>query len=106
MRVLTKAALAGAALLAFATTSASAAIFCSRDVCWHTHEAYTYPPEARVTVHEDTWRWGPRERYTFREHEVRGYWRDHRWTSWQLSPRSSFAVRPSSSHGACIFNDP
>jgi hypothetical protein len=82
MRVLTKAALAGAALLAFATTSASAAIVCSRDVCWHTHEAYTYPPEARVTVHEDTWRWGPRERYTFREHEGRGYWRDHRWTSW------------------------
>ncbi len=56
MRVLTKAALVGAALLAFATTSASAAIVCSRDVCWHTHEAYNYPPDARVTVHDDNWR--------------------------------------------------
>ena len=50
MRVLTKAALVGAALLAFATTSASAAIVCSRDVCWHTHEAYDSPPDARVTL--------------------------------------------------------
>lgn len=82
MNVLTKAALAGAALLAFATTSASAAIVCSEDVCWHTHESYTYPPDARVTVHEDNWRWGPSEKFSFREHEGRGYWRGDKWTVW------------------------
>lgn len=83
MNVLTKAALAGAALLTFATTtSASAAIVCSRDVCWHTHEAYSYPSDAGVVVHEDNWRWGPSERFTFREHEGRGYWRGDKWTVW------------------------
>jgi hypothetical protein len=82
MSVLTKAAIATAALLTVSTTGASAAIVCSGDVCWHTHEAYTYPPEAKVIVHEDNWRWGPSEKYTFREHEGRGYWSGSRWTVW------------------------
>jgi hypothetical protein len=82
MSVLTKAALAGAALLTFATSSASAAIVCTGDVCWHTHESYTYPPDARVVVHEDSWHWGPSEKYTFREHEGRGYWHGDKWTTW------------------------
>jgi hypothetical protein len=82
MSVLTKAALAGAALLAVSTTGASAAIVCSGDVCWHTHEAYSYPPEAKVIVHEDNWRWAPTEKYTYREHEGRGYWRDNKWNVW------------------------
>jgi hypothetical protein len=72
----------GAGLLAFSTISASAAIACSGNVCWHTHEAYTYPPEARIVVHEDNWRWGPHERFRFREHEGRGYWHGGRWTAW------------------------
>jgi hypothetical protein len=75
-------AAAGAALLAVSATGASAAIVCSGDVCWHTSEAYTYPPEAKVIVHEDSWKWGPSEHYTFREHEGRGYWRDNRWMVW------------------------
>ncbi|HEY3678930.1 MAG TPA: hypothetical protein VGL45_09435 [Bradyrhizobium sp.] len=82
MSVLTKAALAGAALLTFATSSASAAIVCTGDVCWHTHEAYTYPPDARVVVHEDNWHWGPSEKYTFREHDGRGYWHGDKWATW------------------------
>ena len=72
----------GAGLLAASAVNASAAIVCSGNVCWHTHETYDYPPEARVTVHEDDWKWGPQERYTFREHEGRGYWRGNAWTSW------------------------
>ena len=72
----------GAGLLAVSTMSASAAIVCSSDVCWHTHEAYHYPPEAKVIVHEDNWKWGPSEHYTFREHEGRGYWRGDSWESW------------------------
>ena len=69
----------GAGILAFAAISASAAIVCNDSVCWHTHEAYEYPPNAGVVVHPDDWRWGPGERFTWREHEGRGYWRGERW---------------------------
>ena len=71
-----------AALLAGSAVSASAAVACSGNVCWHTHERYTYPRDSGVTVHEDNWRWGPNEHYTFREHEGRGYWHGDRWTEW------------------------
>ena len=47
-----------AGLLAASAVSASAAIVCAGPVCWHTHEAYDYPPDARVVVHPDDWRWG------------------------------------------------
>jgi hypothetical protein len=72
----------GAGLLATSTMGASAAIACSGNVCWHTHETFTYPPDARVVIHEDNWRWGPKDRYVFREHEGRGYWHGDRWTEW------------------------
>lgn len=75
-------AVLGAAFLGASVISASAAIVCSGDVCWHTHEVVQYPPEAHVIVHEDNWRWGPTERYIFREHEGRGYWRDDKWVTW------------------------
>jgi hypothetical protein len=75
-------AAAAAGLLALSTVSASAAIVCRGNVCWHTHERYTYPPDAGIVVHEDNWRWGPRERFTFREHEGRGFWKGDRWTEW------------------------
>ena len=70
----------GAGLLAVSTMSASAAITCSGNVCWHTRE--TYPPRAGVIVHGDNWRWGPHERFEFREHEGRGYWRGNSWETW------------------------
>jgi len=72
----------GGALLAGSAVSASAAVACSGNVCWHTHETYTYPPESKVIIHEDNWRGGPNGRYTFREHDGRGYWRGDRWTEW------------------------
>jgi hypothetical protein len=72
-------ALLGVGLLAATSMAASAAIVCSGNVCWHTHERYEYPPDAKVTIHEDNWRWGPEEKYTFREHEGRGYWRGDTW---------------------------
>lgn len=85
MKLLTKAvagAAIGAGLLAATAVTASAAIVCSGNVCWHTHETYDYPADAHVVVHEDDWKWGPRENYTFREHEGRGYWRGKSWTAW------------------------
>jgi hypothetical protein len=80
MRKLILAAVVGAGALALTELSASAAIICTGDVCWHAHDSYAYPPEARVTVHEDAWKAGPSVR--FREHEGRGYWRGDDWTSW------------------------
>jgi hypothetical protein len=85
MRLASKAgagAILGAGLWAVSTIAASAAIVCSGNVCWHTHETYSYPPEARVIVHEDIWKWAPAEKFTFREHEGRGYWRDDKWVTW------------------------
>jgi hypothetical protein len=72
--------LLGAGVLAASTMSASAAIVCTGNTCWHVHERYDYPAAAGVVVHEDDWRPGPS--ITFREHEGRGYWRGDRWTDW------------------------
>jgi hypothetical protein len=72
----------GAGILAVTSMSASAAVVCTGNVCWHTHEAYHYPPEARVIVHDDGWRAGPSDHYVFREHEGRGYWRGDNWERW------------------------
>jgi hypothetical protein len=69
----------GASAVGFSAVSASAAIICTGNVCWHTHERYEYPPDASVTIHEDDWR-GPN--VIFREHEGRGYWRGERWETW------------------------
>jgi hypothetical protein len=80
MRKVLLAAVMGTGALALSALNASAAIVCTGAVCWHTHEAYTYPPEAHVIVHEDSWRAGPSIR--FREHEGRGYWRGDRWEAW------------------------
>ena len=76
------AAMTGAGLLALTTMSASAAVVCRGDVCWHSHEAYDFPPSAHVIVHGDDWHWGPREHFRFREHEGRGYWRGGTWVEW------------------------
>jgi hypothetical protein len=78
-KILVGAAL-GASVIGFSMLSASAAVVCTGNVCWHTHEMYDYPPSAHVTIHEDTWKAGPS--VTFREHEGRGYWHGDRWTEW------------------------
>jgi hypothetical protein len=79
MTSISKALFGGAAALAISAVSASAAIVCSGNVCWHTHETYDYPADARVIIHPDDWRWGSSERYVWREHPGRGYWRGDRW---------------------------
>ena len=84
MKIASKVAAAavGLGFLTAGAVSASASIACTGNVCWHTHETYSYPPDAKVVVHEDNWKWGPTEKYTFREHEGRGYWRDDKWVTW------------------------
>ncbi len=61
--------------------TASAAIVCSKNVCWHIKEHYNYPPSAGVVIHDDDWKAGPG--ITFREHEGRGYWSGDRWTEFE-----------------------
>jgi hypothetical protein len=82
MKLLNKALMgvaAGAGFLAVSVAGASAEIVCSDHVCWHAREHIVYPPDAHIVVHEDNWRWGSGEKYSFREHEGHGYWRDGRW---------------------------
>ena len=82
MRLLNKTTLGavlGAGALALSTASVSAGIACRGNVCWHTQGRYEYPHEARIVIHPDDWRWRRHERYVWREHEGRGYWRGGRW---------------------------
>jgi hypothetical protein len=72
----------GIGFFAFSAASASAAIVCSGNVCWHTPERYQYPSDARIVIHEDTWKPAPDARITFREHAGRGYWREDKWIEW------------------------
>ena len=71
----------GVALLALSSVTASAYIACSGDACWHVKERYSYPADSKVIVHEDSWKWGPSERFSWREHEGRGYWREGAWVT-------------------------
>jgi hypothetical protein len=71
--------LMGAGVLALTMASASAAIVCSGNTCWHVKESHQYPSDARVTMHEENWKWGPSDKYAWREHEGRGYWREDKW---------------------------
>jgi hypothetical protein len=81
-KAVTSAVLVVAALAATAI-GASADIICNNEsVCWHTHNPYDYPPEAHVTIHDNSWHWGPNEHYTFREHAGRGYWSGDTWIGW------------------------
>jgi hypothetical protein len=72
----------GASVLVLTVASASAAIVCSEGACWHVTDRHAYPPEARVTIHEDDWKWGANDKYAWREHEGRGYWRGDHWVTW------------------------
>ena len=67
----------GAGLLAFCASTASAAVVCNGNTCWHAKQRYAYPRDSGVVIHEDSWRAGPGIR--FREREGRGYWRRGTW---------------------------
>jgi hypothetical protein len=82
MKKLLLTAAIGASALAFSVGSASAVIVCNDDACWHVKERHNYPPEARLSIHPDDWKWGPSEKFRWREHEGRGYWRGDEWIEW------------------------
>ena len=82
MNILKKIAVAAAlsaSAITFSAVNASAAIVCSGDDCWHTHEVYRYPTESHVIVHADDWRWGDHDHFRWHEHEGRGFWHGSSW---------------------------
>jgi len=80
MKKIAIAAAAAAIGLTAMATGASAAIVCNREGdCWHVKGRYNYRPEFGITVHPNNWRWGVGERWRWREHEGRGYWRNGIW---------------------------
>jgi hypothetical protein len=71
----------GASVLALSSLGASAAVVCNEDGdCWHTGVRHEYPTGAGVVIHEEDRL--PGERYRWREHEGRGYWRGGNWVEW------------------------
>ena len=78
---MTFAALMGVSALALTATGASARIVCNEEGdCWHVKTDYQYQPGFKLTIHPDDWKWKEGERYKFREHEGRGYWRGGTWS--------------------------
>ena len=82
MKKLLLTAALGASALALSIGSAGAVIVCNEDDCWHARERYSYPPDAHLRVHPDDWKWGSSDRFRWREHEGRGYWRGDDWVEW------------------------
>jgi hypothetical protein len=80
MKRLTAAVLGAACVLALTASAASADIVCNREGdCWHVKEKHPYRTEWGLVVHPDSWKWGATEKYRWREHDGRGYWRQGVW---------------------------
>ena len=67
-------------LLAMTATGASAAVVCNDEGdCWKVKEKYNYPPDVRLHVYDDDWKWEG-DKYRWRDPGPgRGYWRGGVW---------------------------
>jgi hypothetical protein len=80
IRTLILGTIAGAGAMAALAAPASAYVACNHEGdCWHTTARETYEPTFGITVHDDAWKWHDGDRYRWREHEGRGYWRNGAW---------------------------
>ncbi len=80
MKGLTSAIFGAACVLALTASAASAEIVCNREgECWHVKGRLDYHPDWGLVVHPDNWKWESHEKYTWREHEGRGYWHGGKW---------------------------
>ncbi len=80
MNALSKALLAGAAVLTLSAGAASAAVVCnSEGDCWRVRGRPHYGPELGLRIYGDDWRWRRGEHYRWREHRGHGYWRNGVW---------------------------
>ena len=82
MKYLVSAALGILGVLAL-TTGASAAVVCNEDGgCWRVKEKHTYPPDVKLHVYEDDWKWADTDSAKYRWREPgpsRGYYRGGVW---------------------------
>jgi hypothetical protein len=78
MKHLRNALLGIVGVLALTATSASAAVVCNEEGdCWRVKEKHTYPPEVKLHIYEDDWKWADADsaKYRWREPGAgRGYW--------------------------------
>lgn len=77
---LCKVILGATAALAFTATAASAKVVCNEDGdCWRVKTFREYPPDVKLRVYDDDWKWseGDAHRYRWREHDHdrHGYYR-------------------------------
>ena len=80
MKRLTTAIFGATCALALTATAASAVIVCNREgECWHAKIRHPYRGEWGIVIHPDNWKWAAHEKYVWREHEGRGYWRQGVW---------------------------
>ena len=80
MKNLTAGLMGAVCALALTATAASAEIVCNREgECWHVKRHHDYRREWGIAVHPDNWKWAGHEKYKWREHEGRGYWRNGAW---------------------------
>ena len=82
-RVLATAGMAAALAVGAVAVTASTAmadIVCNNEGdCWHVKERPTFPSGVTIIVHPDDWHWATNEKFRFKEHEGRGYWRGGVW---------------------------
>jgi len=80
-KYLVSAAIVG--VLALTATGASAAVVCNDEGdCWRIKETHTYPPDVKLRIYDDDWKWGDADsgKYRWRDPGAgRGYWRGGVW---------------------------
>jgi len=72
MHRLTSVIIGAASAFAIFAGAASAKVVCNEDGdCWKVKTYRDYPPELKLRVYEDDWRWSDadRDRYRWREHD-------------------------------------
>lgn len=84
MNKISKLVLASVSAIAISATAASAKIVCNDDGdCWHVKKYREYPPDVKLRVYEDDWKWSDSDskRHRWREpgHDRHGYWRGGVW---------------------------
>ena len=72
--------IAAVGVLALTASGASAAVVCNDEGdCWKVKDKYEYPPEVRLHVYDDDWKWEG-DKYRWRDPGAgRGYYRGGVW---------------------------
>ena len=80
MKYVVSGLIAAVGVLALTASGASAAVVCNDEGdCWKVKDQYEYPPEVRLHVYDDAWKWEG-DKYRWRDPGTgRGYYRGGVW---------------------------